>query len=179
MSALSVHLNRGGPRDIDAPASFVADEPFDVALENHGAGSHVHLQLDDTLSGVARLRADSTYVDRNSTDHIGVDTRSVEEPVSGTLTISAGYGNETRTVDLRIEPSRAEGYGIDVDEELAQPQNEEWSRPDAETLALLGLAALALLAAVAVAVSVQSTAVVAASAFVALVTVVGVVVALA
>lgn len=179
MSALSVHLNREHPRDIDAPASFVADGPFDVALENHGAGSHVHVQLDETLSRVARLRDSSEYVGGGGTARIGVDTRSVEEPVTGELTVSAGYGAETETVEVRVEPSRAAGYGIDVDEELAQPQDEGWSRPDAETLALLSLAGVALLAAVAVAVSVESTVVVAASAFVALITIVGVVLALA
>ncbi|KPN30651.1 hypothetical protein SY89_01387 [Halolamina pelagica] len=180
MPALSVHLNRDRPRDIDAPASYVADGPFDVALENHGAGSHVHLKLDTSLSRAARLRDDSRYIDAETTTRIGVDTQPMSEPVTGELTISAGYGAETETVELRIEPSRAGGYGIDVDETLAQPQSAEsvLDRLDAETIGLLALAALTLTVAVAVAVLVQSGVVIAAAAFVALVTVVGLVLAL-
>ncbi|MFW5939035.1 MAG: DUF7524 family protein [Halolamina sp.] len=178
MSALSVYLNREQPREIDAPASFVADEPFDVAFENHGTGAHVHVQLDEALASVARVRDGSTYVGSGATAHVTVETGQIDEPVRGALTISLGYGNETETVDLRIEPSRAEGYGIDVDESLGTPQIEDSGPPDAETVALLGLAGVALLVAVGVAMTVQSGVVVAAAAFVALVTVVGVVLAL-
>ena len=180
MSPLHVHLNRDSLRAIDAPVSFAADGPFDVALRNHGEGSHVHLQFDESLSGVARLREDSPYVDGNSTIHVGVDTRSVETPVTGELTVSMGYGTETETVELRIEPSRAEGYGIDVDERLAEPEPERPIREelDAETAGLLALASVALFAAVGVSVLVESAVVVAAAAFVALVTLVGVVLAL-
>lgn len=178
MPALSVHLNRDRPREIDAPASFVADGSFDVALENHGGGSHAHVQLDGALSGVARVSDGSTYVGRGGTGHVRVDTRTVDEPTTGTLTISMGYGAEEATVDLRIEPSRESGYGLEVDEDLATPQVEREERVDAETVGLLLLAAVALLAATAVAISIQSTAVVAAAALVALITVVGVVAAL-
>ena len=180
MSALEVHLNRGQPRGIDAPASFVADGPFDVALVNHGAGSHVHLALDESLAGVVRLREEDEYVDRESTARIGVDAADIDQPVTGQLTITTGYGTESRRVDLRIEPSRAEGYGIDIDEELGQPRTEESIREalDAESIGLLALAGVALLAAVAVGLLVESAVVGAAAAVVALVTVVGVVVAL-
>ncbi|MBP1985639.1 DUF7524 family protein [Halolamina salifodinae] len=182
MSALSVHLNRGRPRGIDAPASFVADESFDVAIENHGDGSHVHVQLDEALSAVARIRDGDAFVGSGATGHVRVDTREVEEPVSGELTISVGYGAETTAVNVRVEPSEAEGYslGVDVDERLAEPQPDPsiWP-PDAETVGLLTLAVGALLAAAIVAVSIQSQIVVAAAALVALITVVGVVIALA
>lgn len=180
MSALSVHLNRGRHRTIDAPASFVADGSFDVAIENHGDGSHVHVQLDDALSGVARVPDDSEFVGSGATGHVRIDTREIEEPVTGELTITVGYGTDAASVEVRIEPSRAGGYGIDVDEQLAEPQLEAsaWP-PDAETVALLALAGVALLAAAAVAVTIQSQIVVAAAAFVALITVVGVVIAVA
>lgn len=182
MSALSVHLNRGGPRGIDAPASFVADESFDVAVENHGDGSRVHVQLDEALSAAARIRDGDAFVGSGATGHVRVETRQVEEPVSGTLTISVGYGAESTAVNVRIEPEGTNEYGlgVDVDERLAEPQPDPsaWP-PDAETVALLTLAVLALLTAAAVAMTIQSQAVVAAAAFVALVTVVGVVIALA
>jgi hypothetical protein len=180
VSPLSVHLNRNRIREIDAPASFAADGPFDVALRNHGEGSHVHLQFDESLSGVARLREDSPYVDADSTVHVGVDTRAVDAPVTGELTVAMGYGTETETVELRIEPSRAEGYGIDVDEGLAQSGTDRTLREalDAETAGLLALAGAALFAAVGVSVLVESAVVVAAAAVVALVTLVGIVLAL-
>lgn len=178
MSALSVHLNREHPRQVDAPASFVADGSFDVAIENHGDGSHVHVRLDEGLSNVARVPDGNRYVDADATGQIRVDTRPVEEPVSGELTISVGYGATTGTVDLRVQPSRASGGGIDVDERLAQPQSADTTPPDPETIALLALAAVVLLVAVGVAVTIESSIVVAASAFVAIVTIVGVVVAL-
>lgn len=180
MSPLSVHLNRDRIREIDAPASFAADGPFDVALRNHGEGSHVHLQFDESLSDVARLREDSPYVDADSTVRVGVDTRAVDAPVTGELTVAMGYGTETQTVELRIEPSRAEGYGIDVDEGLARSGTDRTVREalDAETAGLLALAGVALFAAVGVSVLVESAVVVAAAAFVALVTLVGIVLAL-
>ena len=179
MPALPVHINRDRPREIDAPASFVADGPFDVAVENHGGGSHVHVQLDGSLSGVARVRDGSTYVGRGGISHVRVDTQSLDEPTTGTLTVSLGYGAEEAAVELRVEPSRESGYGLEIDEDLANPQVERDEPVDAETVALLALAGVALLAAGAVAVTIQSTAVVAAAALVALITVVGVVAALA
>ncbi len=180
VSALEIHLNRERPRVIDAPGSFVADGPFDVALVNHGGGAHVHLALDEPLARAARLRAETEYVDRETTASVGVEVADLDQPVTGTLTVSTGYGTETERVELRVEPSRAEGYGIDVDEDLGQPQSEPSIREalDAESIGLLVLAGGALLAAVAVAVLIESPIVVAAAALVALVTVVGVVVAL-
>ena len=176
MSALSVRLNRERPRDIDAPASFVADGPFDVAVENHGDASRVHVQVDEALSSAARIDEGDRYVDAGETARIAVDTGTVPEPIEGELSISTGYGAETETVSVRIEP---QGYGVDVDDRLAEPRTDDRWPPDAETVALLALAGAALLAAGAVAATVGSTLVVAAAAFVALVTLVGVVVALA
>jgi len=179
VSALSVHLNREKPREVDAPASFSASQPFDIALQNHGDAANVHVQLDDALSAVAHLGKRELRVGPDETKHVRVDVDAVEEPVSGTLTVSVGYGVSTATVTVTVEPSEPEEFDITVDESLGTPQRSaEPRRPEARTLALLSLAALALLAATAVALTVDSTVVLGAAVTVAVVTVVGVVAAL-
>lgn len=179
MSALSVHLNREKPREVDVPSSFSASQPFDVAIQNHGDAANVHLQLDDALSSVAHLGKRELRVGPDETKHAHVDVAAVEEPVSGTLTVSVGYGVATATTTLTVEPPQPEEHDITIDESLGTPQRtEEPRRPEALTLALLSLAGLALLAAVAVALTVESTIVLGAAVAVAVVTVGGVVAAL-
>lgn len=179
MSALSVHLNREKPREVDAPASFRADEPFDIALENHGDAANVHLQLDDTLSAVAHLGKRELRVGPGETKHVRVDAEAVKEAVSGQLTVTLGYGVSTGTTTVTVAPPEPDTYDITVDESLGTPQRTEAPRrPEARTLALLSLAGLALLSAVAVALTVESTLVLGAAAVVAVVAAVGVVAAL-
>ena len=179
MSALSVHLNREKPREVDAPASFSASQPFDIALQNHGDAANVHLQLDDSLSGVAQLGKRELRVGPGETKHVRVEAEAVEQAVAGQLTVTLGYGVSTAKTTVTVEPPEPETYDITVDESLGTPQRSESPRrPEARTLALLSLAALALLAAVAVALTVDSTFVLGAAVAVAVVSVVGVVAAL-
>lgn len=179
MSALSVHLNREKPRDVDGPTSFSASQPFDIALENHGDGANVHLQLDETLSTVAQLGKRELRVGPGATKHVRVDVGAVEEAVSGQLTITLGYGVSTVKTTVTVEPPAPEAYDITVDESLGTPQRPaEPRRPEARTLALLSLAGLALFAAVAVVLTVDSTVVLGAAVTVAVVAIVGVVAAL-
>lgn len=179
MSALSVHLNREKPREVVAPASFRAHEPFDIALVNHGDSSRVHVQLGDALSSVARLSEREHRIAEGETAHIRVHAGTVDEPVTGDLSISVGYGTATGTTEVTIEPPRQEQTEILVDESLASPQQpaESW-RPDIRELALLTLAAVALGAALVVAITVESALVLGAAVTVALVAVGGVIAAL-
>jgi len=179
VSALSVHLNREKPREVDAPASFDTHRPFDVALENHGDGCHVYVQLDEALSSVARLPQREQRVAQGATEHVRVAVDALDEPVTGELSISLGYGTATAKTTLTVAPPQRGGSGVAVDESLGTPQQPaEPRRPDVRMLALFGLACLALLAAVAVALTVESTVVLGAAATVAVVTVAGVVFAL-
>lgn len=179
MSALSVHLNREKPREVVAPGSFSAHEPFDIALVNHGDSSRVHVQLDEALSSVARLAEREHRVAEGATEHIRVNAEAVDEPVTGELSISVGYGTATAKTAVTIEPPEQETYDITVDESLGTPQQPAESRtPDIRVLGLLALAGVALLAALAVALTIESTIVLGAAITVALVAVVGVIAAL-
>lgn len=179
MSALSVHLNREKPREVAAPGSFSAQEPFDIALENHGDSSTVHVQLDEGLSSVARLAKQEQRVGESETRHIRVNVEAVAEPVTGDLSISLGYGASTATTEVTVEPPTQEEYDIAVDESLGTPKKPAESRaPDVRALGLVGLAGVALLAAVVTALTVESTLVLVAAVGVALVAVGGVVAAL-
>lgn len=179
MSALSVHLNREKPREVVAPASFSAHEPFDIALVNHGDSSRVHVQLDEVLSSVARLAEREHRVAEGAIEHIHVNAEAVDEPVTGELSISVGYGTATAKTTVTIEPPQQDTYDVTVDESLGTPKQPAESRtPSLRVLALVGLAGIALFAALAVAFTVRSTLVLGAALTVALVAVGGVIAAL-
>lgn len=183
MPALVAHLNRDRPRALDAPAEFTARQPFDVVFENHGDGSNVHLHVDDELSRVLRLTDGNLFVGSDGTGRVRADVASVEEPVSGTLTVSLGYGAQTASIRVTVAPYQEPANAVTVDEALGKPQrtaNETASRttPEPETIALVLLGLVALAAAVAVATFVNSPVVTAGAAVVALAVVIGVGVAL-
>ncbi|GAB3317537.1 hypothetical protein EI982_05945 [Haloplanus rallus] len=120
---LLVELNRGELHDVEAPAEFATAEPFSVELRNHGEAVHVHVRADDALSPVARIDADGNlFVERETTRSVPVGVSDVDESVTGTLEISTGYGAETRTVEVTVEPAD-DGGAVDVDETLSSPAN--------------------------------------------------------
>jgi hypothetical protein len=124
---LLVELNRGQLHDVEAPAAFAASEPFSIELRNHGEAVHVHVRADEALSGAARIESDgNVFVERETTHSIPVGVGPVDEPTTGTLEISTGYGSETRTVEVTVEPE-SNGDDVAVDETLSSPQ-----RPDPE-----------------------------------------------
>ncbi|MFB6127049.1 MAG: hypothetical protein ABEJ79_07140 [Halolamina sp.] len=145
MSSLTVTLNADGPRDIRADSRFEARRPFDVVLHNEGQGSHVHLELDDALASVAGVSADTVFVDEGVTERVRVDTRPVEDPVEGTLSVVVGYGAESHEVDVAVEQFRADPDDVAVDESLGQPQPDpsEEESVNLETVALVGLSLFA------------------------------------
>lgn len=123
--SLRVELNGDGLHAIDAPPSFSAAGEFYVVLENAGQAVHVHLHLDDDLSGVARLDGGNHYVEGGDSQHVHVEASPGPEPVTGKLKIATGYGAETAYIDVRIEPTPESKPGIDVDEELSKPPKRE------------------------------------------------------
>jgi len=160
---LLVELNRGQLHDVEAPAEFATGEPFSVELRNHGEAVHVHVRADDALSPVVRIDADGNlFVERETTRSVPVGVSDVDEPVTGTLEIATGYGAETQTVEVTVEPDDDSGP-VDVDETLSSPANEEdtdrtplsqrlaGALPGRRTLPvlLLGLVAVGVAAAVA------------------------------
>lgn len=162
MPTLSVDLNGEHLHDVEVRDRMTVSEPFEIELLNHGEAVHVHLHLDDALSRVARLDAGNHYVEAGRTLAVGVETASVDEPVSGRLKIVTGYGAETAYVEVTVAPDGEEKAPVEVDESLAKPQprrgrtaSDARGRSDPEPLSsrgplLAGAAALLVLLAVVV-----------------------------
>jgi len=161
---LLVDLNRGELHDVEAPSAFATAEPFSIELRNHGEAVHVHVRADDALSAVARIDADGNlFVERDTTRSVPVGVSDVDSPVTGTLEITTGYGSETSSVEVTVDPDD-DGGEVDVDETLSRPpesERETTSTPLSQRLSgwlpgrrvipvlLLGLVAVGVAAAVA------------------------------
>lgn len=115
---LTVHLNRGDIHAIEAPASFASSDSFIIELDNHGEASHVHLRLDEALSGVASLPASNHYVRPGAVARVPV---SVDDtgPVGGILTVATAYGSESEGIEVTVEPT-AGRERVEIDESLVE-----------------------------------------------------------
>ncbi|ELZ82893.1 hypothetical protein KU306_10340 [Haloferax larsenii] len=122
--SLSVELNEERPHDLSVAPSFSADGPFEIELDNLGQAIHVHLNIDDELSRVARLSGGNHYVDGGQTLGVEVFVTPNDEPVTGKLKIVTGYGSETAYVDVTINPA-PETRQVDVDDTLSKPTQKE------------------------------------------------------
>ncbi len=156
MARLSVDLNRDGLHEIAVPSSFETDGPFEVLLRNHGEAIHVHLNLDDELSAVARLGETNHYVEPYSQRSVRIETRAVSTPVTGRLKIVTGYGTKSTYSTVRLSPPGTVTDHVRVDESLAKPQRREPEPAPGERLvavvpdaiSLPGVVVIAALAAV-------------------------------
>lgn len=121
---LAVAVNRDGLHTLAVPSEFEATGPFTIELRNHGEPAHVHLNLDDRLSQVARLRATNHYLESDERRVIDVETRSPsiwpDDTVRGKLKVVVGHGQETHYVDVTLDRSAAEN-AVEVDPDLATP----------------------------------------------------------
>ena len=129
MSKLTVSLNEDGLHSIAAPTSFETSEPFDVVLDNDGEAVHVHLNLDETLSTVADIRATNHYVEPNGSRPVGVGINPRTTAVTGRLKIATGYGAEVAYTTVTIQPPEEDPKRVTVDESLAKPQREPPAEP--------------------------------------------------
>lgn len=121
---LPVHVNRDDLHDVAVPNSFEVTGPFTIELTNHGEPLHVHLHLDDDLSGVARLEAGNHYVEAERTREVSVNV-SPSGSVRGKLKVVAAYGATTRYVDVIVSEPEAAGESVQVDESLNRPPPKE------------------------------------------------------
>jgi hypothetical protein len=146
---LAVAVNRDGLHTLAVPSEFTAAGPFAVELRNHGEAAHVHLNLDDRLSRVARLGATNHYVEADERRLIDVETREASawpaDTVRGKIKIVVGHGQETRYVDVILDRSAAENE-VRVDPDLATPDSD----PDEETPPVVRLLPVVVLGSVAV-----------------------------
>ncbi|MFA1610729.1 DUF7524 family protein [Halobellus rubicundus] len=119
--SLRVELNEGAVHAIDAPDEATVRGPFHVVLHNAGGPVHVHLHLDDDLSGTARLNEANHYVEGGETSRIPIGVVPDRTPASGRLEIVSGYGAETAAIELTI----ANPDASDVDDAATQSDAEE------------------------------------------------------
>ena len=131
MSQLTVSLNNDGLHSIAAPETFETSEPFDVVLDNDGEAVHVHLNLDETLSAVADIRANNHYVEPTGSRPVGVNVDPRTAAVTGRLKIATGYGSEVAYTRITVQPPEADPTHVTVDESLATPQREAPTEPTA------------------------------------------------
>ncbi|WP_372911939.1 hypothetical protein [Salinigranum sp.] len=124
-ASLPVELNRGRLHAVEAPVEFTSDGSFYVDLSNHGEGVHVHLHLDDALSRVARLEESNVFVAGDTTSRVDVVIDQPSTAVTGRLKVSTGYGAETTSVDVTVEPFEEQTRQVAVDESLSKPKPKE------------------------------------------------------
>jgi hypothetical protein len=169
---VTVHVNRGSPETLEtAVGTFETNESFDLILEGHDTPSHVHCRLDDTLSDIATLPQSNYYVEAGAQTPVPIDVAAdrIDEPVVGRLEVLTGYGSESVSIRVVVEPTPG---SVDIDESLAQPaprpvepetpslfeRVETTSGPPPATLAVLALGLVAAVITLVAAVSVGGAA---------------------
>ncbi len=106
--SLRITVNHDGPNTIDAPSFHHAAGSFTIALTNAGTPAHVHLSLEDSLEGAARLREDQVYLDRDERATLEVTVRGPNTPANGRLRISVGHGSKQAFVKLELDTPQTE-----------------------------------------------------------------------
>jgi hypothetical protein len=148
---LGVAVNKNGLHTLEVQESFETDGPFTVELQNYGEATHVHLNLDDRLSEIARIRATNHYVETESARDITIEVRDPDawpsDVVRGKLKVVVAHGQETHYVDVVFD-RMPESQPVEVDPDLSRPATEEPSGDSpllrALPVAVLGLVALIL-----------------------------------
>ncbi|MEF8778504.1 MAG: hypothetical protein V5A36_06305 [Natronomonas sp.] len=160
---LAIAVNRDGLHTLAVPAEFEADSSFAIELNNHGEAAHVHLNLDDRLSEVARLGATNHYVEAEERRLIDIETRHPsawpKETVRGKLKVVVGHGQETHYVDVILHRSAMEQNEVRVDPDLATPDTESATEtpPVFRLLPIVVLGSVAVLLAVGALFAVEDT----------------------
>jgi len=131
VSQLTVSINNDGLHSIAAPEAFETVESFDLVLDNDGEAVHVHLNLDETLSAVADIRANNHYVEPTGSRPVGIDVNPRTAAVTGRLKIATGYGSEVAYTRITVQPPEADPTQVTVDKSLANPQREAPTEPTA------------------------------------------------
>lgn len=150
---LPVEINRRAVHSIEpATTDFETAESFTIELINHGEAAHVHVNLDEDLSGAVSLNGGNHFIAAGQTHAIEVAVDERSRPVSGRLRIVTGYGAETAHINVSVTPPTepAEGGSVEIDDRLSSPQPRSESGnggPDGSSraLAAAGLVGGALL----------------------------------
>ncbi len=146
---LGVDVSREGLHSLEVQETFEAEGPFVVELRNHGEATHVHLNLDDRLSEIARIGATNHYIEAGEHRHIDIEVRDPEawksDLVRGKLKVVAAHGQEKHFVDIIFDRTRDDDQPVEVDPDLSQPQPDPTS-DRSPLLRLLPVAVLGLIA---------------------------------
>jgi hypothetical protein len=118
---LPVELNRDRRHEIRVAERYEADGPFSVDLHNHGDGVHVHVNVDGSLAGVARVAETNHYVDADASTAVHIEVDPIDDPVTGTLQLATGYGSRETTVEVTVSPFDGPDR-VPVGEDLARPK---------------------------------------------------------
>ena len=104
---LTVHVNRRRRHDIQvAGGPFETVGSFEVVLQNHGEGAHVHVGLEGDLAAAATVETPSPFLEADATERVivSVSPRATERPVTGAVTVSTGYGQSSVEVPVSTVP---------------------------------------------------------------------------
>lgn len=145
---LAAQINRTGIHSLEVPDAFETDGSFDVELRNHGEPTHVHLNLDDTLSRVATIDATNHYVREQASRRVRVRVDDLPDTeVRGRLKVVTAYGQQTHYVNVVLDGTGPEH--VTVDPGLSSPQPDAEPSPleavDMETLPAVALGVVAVL----------------------------------
>jgi hypothetical protein len=151
--SLAVAVNRDGLHTLAVPDEFEVDGPFAVELHNHGEAAHVHLNLGDRLSEIARISATNHYVEGDEIRRVEIETTDPSswpsETVRGKLKVVVGHGREKRYIDVSFDRTAAR-QEVRVDPDLDTPSTESDSEfpPLLRVLPVVVLGSVAVLLAV-------------------------------
>lgn len=146
---LTLQINRDSGESLEADSTTVeAVGSFGIRLRCHNVPAHAHCRLEGGLSRLGSLERSNYYVEPNEEVVVPVSVPDVDEPVSGTLEVSIGYGAEAVRIDVEVVPGPPE---VDIDDSLGEPNRPGPEPSLAETFtdttgvepATLGVVALA------------------------------------
>lgn len=148
MDELQVTLNQEKPHSIAVDSGlFQTNNSFDVVLTNCGSAIHVHLQLTEDLADYATIGTSNYFIEEEGTQRARVTLENSTRPISGRLKIVTGYGSNTEHVTIELVDATEEDTGVQVAEELGQPQPRTPSpsiTPDQLPVVILGILAVAI-----------------------------------
>lgn len=149
---LTIEINREGGESLEPNSRTIDTEgSFAIRLRGHTVPAHAHCRLEGELSRVGSLEQPNYYVEPDEEVLVPVSVPQVDEPVSGTLEISIGYGAEVARIAVEVVPGPPE---VDVDDSLGEPHRPEPEPSLLESIsnavganpATLGVVALACIA---------------------------------
>ncbi|ELY89662.1 DUF7524 family protein [Natrinema altunense] len=122
---VAVHVNRGAAEALEATSGTLeTSASFSVLLYGHETPAHVHCRLDGDLERIASLGESNYYVEPETVTRVPVTVvaDAIDRPVDGRLEVLTGYGSESVSIAVTVEPGPP---GVDVDESLAEPTRSE------------------------------------------------------